>query len=69
MADLGAKMIERADRDGLPSGHELRAKGEAFSKAADGFYGSPQTVDVKQFMGCWARARRCWCEYSGESLL
>jgi hypothetical protein len=69
MADLGEKMIARADLDGLPAEHELRAKGAAFSTAAAGFYADPQTVDVKQFMGCWARARRCWSEYSGEPLL
>jgi len=69
MADLGEKMIARADADGLPADHEMRIKGKAFSEAATGFYGHPQTVSVKQFMGCWARARRLWSEYSGEPLV
>lgn len=38
-------------------------------EATTGFYGSPQTISVKSFMGAWARARRAWCEYSGEPLI
>lgn len=69
MADLGERMIARADADGLPADHELRVKGAAFSEAAAGFYADPQTVNVKQFMGHWARARSLWCAYTGESLV
>jgi hypothetical protein len=42
---------------------------EAFEAATIGFYGEPQTIDVKKFMGCWARARKMWCEATGESLV
>lgn len=69
MTDLSKKMIARADADGLSSDHPMRTKAEAFDKAADGFYASPQTVDVKTFMGHWARARRVWCDYSGDELV
>lgn len=67
--DLSRRMTERADADGLPADHELRTKAQAFDEATHGFYGEPQTVPVKQFMGCYARARLAWCHYSGESLL
>lgn len=48
---------------------ELLEKAEQFDVAAKGFYAEPQTVSVKSFMGAWARARRLYCECSGESLV
>lgn len=55
------------------SGHaradELCAKAYEFEAKAKGFYSDPQTCDVKSFMGAWARARRCWSECSGETLI
>jgi hypothetical protein len=48
---------------------ELRSKADALDAAANGFYGEPQTVDVRQFMGAYARARLAWCDASGESLM
>jgi hypothetical protein len=67
--DLGSKMRARADADGLPSDHDLRVKADAFDEATAGFHASPQTKNVQQFMGAWSRARRSWCDYSGEPLL
>jgi hypothetical protein len=67
--ELSKKMLERADRDNLPADHELRVKARAFVDARAGYFGSPQTVTVAQFMGAWARARKCWCAYTGEALL
>lgn len=57
------KMLERADKDGLPKDHELRTKAVAFKEAieSDGL--------GKKIFGPWARARRAWCEYTGEPLL
>jgi hypothetical protein len=69
MTDLSEKMIARADADSLPPDHSLRTHAVAFDKAANGFYADPQTVDVKTFVGHWARARRAWCDYSGEELI
>lgn len=69
MTDLAEKMVARADADGLPPEHELRIKAAAFDTATAGFYGAEQTVSVAQFMGCWARARKTWCAYSGEPLI
>ncbi len=68
MSDLGDKMRQLAD-SGHPRACELREKAAAFDDAAQGFYAEPQTVDVKRFMGAWARARRLWSETSGEPLI
>ena len=57
----------------IAKGHEreteLIEKAAAFDEAAAGFYSEPQTVTVKTFMGCWARARRAYSEVSGEPLV
>lgn len=68
-SSLDEKMIARADADNLPADHQLRTLAVTFKGAAVGFYSDPQTVTVKQFMGCWARARRAWCDYTGEALI
>jgi hypothetical protein len=44
-------------------------KADAFDAATAGFYGSPQTVTVQKFMGTFARARRMWCDVTGEDLV
>lgn len=67
--DLFEKMIAKSDSDGLPDDHDLRLKAKAFNDAAQGFCASEQTCDIKTFMGTWARARKAWCDYSGEPLI
>lgn len=67
MTDLSDKM--RALAEHHPRGAELIAKAKAFDDAAAGFYAEPQTVDVKKFMGCWARARRVYSDVSGDPLI
>lgn len=67
--ELARKMIDRANADGLPIGHELRTKAMLFENAAKGYWADPQTVPVQSFMGIWARARRAWCNYTGEPLI
>lgn len=67
--DLSTKMRGCADADGLPAGHELRVRADAFDRATAGYYADPQTVSVTQFTGAWARARRVWSDYSGETLI
>lgn len=47
----------------------LVAAADKFDELSLGFYNDPQTVDVKRFMGSWARVRRLWCECSGEDLI
>jgi hypothetical protein len=67
--DLSKKMLARAEADGLPTDHDMRTRAEEFNEATHGFYGDPQTCDIKKFMGCWSRARRTWCDYTGEVLV
>ena len=66
--ELSKRMHALAD-----SGHaraaELREKADAFDTATAGFYGEPQTTSVQMFMGAYARARRLWCEITGEPLV
>lgn len=66
---LSGIMMERADEDGLSIDHPIRLRAQEFNEACASFYANPQTVNVKKFMGAWARARRIWCEYSGEPLI
>lgn len=68
-ANLTVAMLARADIDGLPDEHDLRIKANEFNDAAKGFFGEPQICDMKRFLGCWARARRAWCDYTGEALV
>lgn len=52
--DLPENWIEQAD---------------AFDKATAGFFGEPKTVDVKTFLGVFARTRKLWCSVTGEPLV
>lgn len=54
---------------GHPSAAELNEKADAFDAATQGYYGDPQTVTAPKFLGCYARARRLWCDCSGEPLV
>lgn len=63
MTDLGEKIIARADRDGLPVDHPLRVVAENFNEAV------ASGAEPRKLIGAWARARRLWCEYSGEPLI
>lgn len=67
--DLSVMMRARADADGLPSDHDMRRLADKFDAAGNGFYGELQTTDVKTFLSTWAKARRCWCEYTGSALI
>ena len=42
---------------------------DAFDAATIGFYAEPQTVPVHKFVGCFARARKAWCDLTGEPLV
>jgi len=67
--ELATKMLARADADALPAEHNMRKFATSFDDAARGYFGDPQTCDVKKFMGCWARARSTWCDYTGDPLV
>lgn len=66
--DLGKRMRALADQ-GHDRAEELREKADAFDKAAAGFYAEEQTVGAKSFLGAFARARRLWCDITGEALV
>lgn len=66
--DLSEKMYALAD-SGHPRADELREKADAFDVATAGFQAEPQTCTVQKFVGCFARARRLWCDITGESLV
>ncbi len=67
--ELSEKMIARADLDSLPGDHEMRTLALEFDNTCQGYFATPQTVSVSQFLGSWARARRVWCNYTGEDLI
>ena len=51
-------------------GDELRAQADAFENAVNGYWGGiERTVTAHAFLGAWSRARKLWCECSGESLV
>lgn len=65
---LSEKMHALAD-SGHARADELREKADAFDKATEGFYAYPQTCSVQKFVGAFARARRLWCDITGEPLI
>lgn len=67
--NLGKRITERADKDGLPADHDLRQKADAFEEATKGYFSDPQTVDVVKFMGLYAKVKLAWRDYSGEALV
>ena len=67
--ELAPRMIAKADADHLGADHPLRTLAAELDEATRRFFSVPQTCDVRRFVSCWARARRAWCEYTGESLL
>jgi len=69
-------LLDHANEWRVPSDHELRstaqklqARAKELSDALDGFIADPQTCSPQKLLGCWARARRLWCDCSGEELI
>lgn len=68
--DLSKRMRRLAEdrpHQQLPEGWHEAA--DAFDAATAGYLGDPQTVSVGKFVAAFARARRLWCEATGESLI
>lgn len=66
--NLSARMRALAKtRDDLPANWLEQA--DKFDAATSGYYGDPQTVNIKKFLGTFARTRRMWCEATGEELV
>lgn len=57
------KMMARADADGLPPDHEIRLSAQKLDEALTADF------NVARVVGSWARARKIWCEYTGEPLV
>ena len=55
--------------NGHPRADELNAKADEFEEKAAGYYADPPTVEAKSFLGAFARARRLWCDITGEPLV
>lgn len=64
---LAKQMIERADRDGLPEDHAMRRTVQVFDEISVKYAMGKSTP--KGLLGAWARARRCWCNYTREPLV
>lgn len=65
---LGNQMRALAD-NGHARASELRLSAAKFDEATNGLNAEPPTHTVKQMLGCWARARRIWCDCTGEDLI
>lgn len=59
---LDIKMHTLADK-GHPRAAELREKADALVSAIE------QSASAKKILGAWARARRLWCDCTGEPLI
>ncbi len=66
MTDLGDKMRALADTS-HPRHAELREAADKFDAAANAAYAG--SGPVSKMVGTWARARRIYCECTGESLI
>lgn len=66
--ELTKKMIALADKDNLLENHELRTIAKAFDEACHNYF-EKKTINSIQFIGAWTRARKCYCDYTGESLI
>ena len=67
-AELSDRMRAFAEGNDVPEG--WREAADALDAATHGyFFADPPTVSAPRFLGAWARARRMWCERTGESLL
>lgn len=49
-------------KDGHPCAEELRQRADDMDNAI-------ATHDMRKMIGAWARARRLWCECTGEPLI
>lgn len=54
---------------GHPRSAELVEKADEFESKAKLFYSNPAHCDVRSFIGAWARARKLWCEITGEPMI
>ena len=65
MTDLAQKMLDLADSHSVDRDHDLVVKAKELEAATIGCL-EKGTHTTKQLLGAWARARRAWCDYTGE---
>lgn len=66
---LSKRMHALADT-GHPRAAELREKADAFDAATTAHYDPKHTPETaKRMLGAFARARRLWCDITGEPLV
>jgi hypothetical protein len=54
----------------LPTAPEMTRLADALDAAITKAYSEEGTIDdTKRMLGCWARARRFWCDTTGERLI
>ena len=63
---LPAKMVEIADRDGLPVNHLMRIRAAELEARLD--CEAPGWT-AQNMIGAWARAHHVWSDYTGELML
>lgn len=64
---LHARMIAKANDDNLPADHPMRVVASELHRAILGTR-STKNIPAGKILGTWARARRIWCDYTGEPL-
>jgi len=64
---LSERMIEYANKHTLPDNDKMRVLAKDFDEKTKAFFG--EKISVKLYLGSWARARRHWCDITGDSLL
>jgi head-tail adaptor len=65
--DLDERMMVYAEAHGLPVDDPMRTLAESLSIAASMLL-TGGAVDRIRFLGCWERARKHWCEVTGEGV-
>ena len=60
--DLSRKMRSIADRDGLPTDHDMYTTAQQFDDAV-------LSGIARKILGAWARARKVYCDYTGDNLI
>lgn len=64
---LRQKMVAYADAHELPAKDPMRRLARDLQRAADN--ADSGEAQLKKFLGAWYRARRHWCDVTGEYLV
>lgn len=64
---LAKEIVKRLNKDNQPRNHPLRKMAVDFDeKSIQYFQGK---LSAAKYLGCWAKVRKAWCDYSGEDLI